>query len=274
MRVYLVSKPDFQSATFQRFLRDEGIESFDCDWDTNVQSAEKLTEAAGRLCYMSFEKPRPGGNRKYIEHILEVGHGSVLEHADFVFILTGVSRSLTHELVRHRAGTSFSQLSQRYVDESDAEMIVPPDMEGDELCIGIARDAWEYAKRAYDRIFIMRYRHYLSKSFVGSDIRTMSIEDLEKLVSREQRTTCRKSARQEARCVLPNATETKIVVKGNIRTWRTILELRGSMAADAEIRKLAIEIYKQLNQAAPVFFSDFELHMDPEPHLTNVYHKV
>src|SRR5712692_10422628 len=81
---------------------------------------------------MSFAKPRPGGNATYLSHILEVGHGSVLEHGVWNFIFTGVSRSLTHELIRHRAGWGYSQLSQRYVDESVAEY-VEPDKIADDL---------------------------------------------------------------------------------------------------------------------------------------------
>ena len=74
---------------------------------------------------MSFQRPRPGGNKAYIGHLLEVGHGSVLEHAVFNLLFTGVSRSLTHELVRHRAGFGFSQLSQRFVDESKCSFVEP-----------------------------------------------------------------------------------------------------------------------------------------------------
>src|SRR5207253_10437838 len=92
--------------------------------DTEI-AGESLTEIAGRVCYMSFVRPRPGGNQAYLEHILDVGHGSVLEHAVWNFIFTGVSRALTHELVRHRAGWAYSQLSQRYVDESFAEFVEP-----------------------------------------------------------------------------------------------------------------------------------------------------
>ena len=88
-------------------------------------AGQKLVEVAGRLCYTSYARPRPGGNATYIGHILEVGHGSVLEHAVFNFIITGVSRSFTHELVRHRAGWSYSQLSQRFVDESACAFVEP-----------------------------------------------------------------------------------------------------------------------------------------------------
>src|SRR5262245_18719402 len=90
---------------------------------------------------MSFARPRPGGNEAYLKHILEVGHGSVLEHAVWNFLVVGVSRSLTHELIRHRVGLSPSQLSQRYVDESVAEY-VEPDCFADDPEL---HRLWEYA---------------------------------------------------------------------------------------------------------------------------------
>ena len=118
--VYLVGRQVVDAATVDRFLADHGV-----SWQTDTEVAgEHLAEVAGRLCYMSFARPRPGGNKAYLDHILEVGHGSVLEHAVWNFVFTGVSRSLTHELVRHRH-MGYSQLSQRYVDESVAEYVEP-----------------------------------------------------------------------------------------------------------------------------------------------------
>ncbi|MBV9124754.1 MAG: FAD-dependent thymidylate synthase, partial [Planctomycetes bacterium] len=100
--VYLVGRQILDPGALDRFLRDHGV-----SWKTDTEvGSEELIEVAGRLCYMSFARPRPGGNEVYIRHLLEVGHGSVLEHAVWNFIFTGVSRSLTHELVRHRAGVS------------------------------------------------------------------------------------------------------------------------------------------------------------------------
>src|SRR5438105_13297107 len=118
--VYVVGRQQISQAELDRFLADHGV-----SWQTDTEvAAEHLVEAAGRVCYMSFAKPRPGGNQTYIGHILEVGHGSVLEHAVWNLLFTGVSRSLTHELIRHRAGFGYSQLSQRYVDESISEYVV------------------------------------------------------------------------------------------------------------------------------------------------------
>src|SRR5687767_760670 len=114
--VYLLGRQTVSDAELDRFLHDHGV-----SWQTDTEvAAEYLSEVAGRVCYMSFAKPRPGGNKAYLEHILEVGHGSVLEHGVWNFVFTGISRTCTHELIRHRAGWGYSQLSQRYVDESIA----------------------------------------------------------------------------------------------------------------------------------------------------------
>src|SRR6516162_7335424 len=119
--IYVLGRQTVSDAELNRFLADHGV-----SWQTDTEiAAEELCETAGRVCYMSFARPRPGGNATYLGHIKEVGHGSVLEHAVWDLLFTGVSRSLTHELVRHRAGMGYSQLSQRYVDESVAEYVVP-----------------------------------------------------------------------------------------------------------------------------------------------------
>src|SRR3954463_5686568 len=119
--VFLVGKQVINDAELDRFLTEHGV-----SWQSDTEVAgEYLAEVAGRVCYLSFAKPRPGGNKTYLGHILEVGHGSVLEHAVWNFVFTGVSRTLTHELIRHRSGFGYSQLSQRYVDESVAEYVEP-----------------------------------------------------------------------------------------------------------------------------------------------------
>src|SRR4051795_13182676 len=119
--VYLAGRQTTDDAEIDRFLADHQVATWESDTDV---AGEYLAEVAGRLCYMSFAKPRPGGNKAYLDHILEVGHGSVLEHAVWNFVFCGISRSLTHELVRHRH-FGYSQLSQRYVDESVSEYVEP-----------------------------------------------------------------------------------------------------------------------------------------------------
>jgi thymidylate synthase (FAD) len=124
-KVYVVGRQTVVPEEVARFLQDEGLVF---TTDTRA-AAEVLAEIAGRTCYMSFGKGRKS-NQEYVENILSFKHGSVLEHAVWCLLITGVSRALTHELVRHRAGFSYSQLSQRYVDESHARYVVPPALSG------------------------------------------------------------------------------------------------------------------------------------------------
>jgi thymidylate synthase (FAD) len=232
--VYLVGRQVVDAGAVDRFLADHGV-----TWQTDTEVAgEHLAEIAGRLCYFSFIRPRPGGNKAYLDHILEVGHGSVLEHAVWNFVFTGISRSLTHELVRHRAGFGFSQLSQRYVDESVAEYVEPDCIAADPALHALWLDAIGHAHQAYVKLV-----EGLSERFK---------EELDK-------TLRRKLARQAARSVLPNATETKIFVSANARALRHFIELRGSRHAEVEIRKLAVEVLKIMKTEAPNLFDDYQL---------------
>ena len=208
-------------------------------WLGESSDGERLAEFAGRLCYMSQRNPANRATRDYLENIKKQGHGSVLEHANYSLLLEGVSRSLTHELVRHRAGFAYSQLSQRYVDESDARFVVPPAMIGDEALEGSWRDQVTGALATYSSLVEQLMERY---AWVGDKVHR------------------RKMAREAARAVLPNSTETKIVVTGNARAWRTMLELRASEAAELEIRRLAVAALRVLQSEAPAFFSDFEIY--------------
>src|SRR5262249_21415343 len=234
--VYLVGRQSLDQSELDRFLVEHGV-----SWQSDSEiAAEVLTETSGRLCYMSFAKPRPGGNSTYLHHIKEVGHGSVLEHAVWSFLITGVSRSLTHELVRHRAGFAYSQLSQRYVDESHASFVVPPAMIGDEALTTAWRQQVDAAQQQYVALVADLMERY---GWVADKVHR------------------RKMAREAARSVLPNATETKIVVTGNARAWRTMLELRSSEGAELEIRRCAVALLRLLRTEAPGFFSDFEIYV-------------
>jgi thymidylate synthase (FAD) len=232
--VYLVGRQVVDDARLDRFLADHGVA-----WESDTEVAgEYLVEAAGRVCYMSFAKPRPGGNKTYLDHILEVGHGSVLEHAVWNFIFTGVSRSLTHELIRHRAGFGYSQLSQRYVDESVAEYVEPDCIAAEPELHRLWLDAVAQSHQAY-----MKLVERLQESFKDEPDRTLR----------------RKLARQAARSVLPNATETKIFVTANARALRHFIELRASRHAEVEIRKLALKVLGIMKQEAPHLFDDYQL---------------
>src|SRR6516225_6529185 len=154
--VYLLGRQEVSGAELDRFLADHGV-----SWQTDTEvAAERLVETAGRVCYMSFAKPRPGGNEAYIGHILEVGHGSVLEHAVWNFLFTGISRSLTHELIRHRAGWGYSQLSQRYVDESVAEYVEPDCIAESAELHRLWLEAIAHSHQAYMKLVEKLTEHY------------------------------------------------------------------------------------------------------------------
>ena len=208
------------------------------NWMGESTDGERLAEFAGRLCYMSQKNPAKRDTREYLENIKKQGHGSVLEHATYSLLLEGVSRSLTHELVRHRAGFAYSQLSQRYVDESDAAFVIPPAIIGDATLLAAWKAQVESAQATYVALVDQLMTKY---GWV------------------EDKVHRRKMSREAARGVLPNSTETKIVVTGNARAWRTMLELRSSEAAEFEIRRMAVAVLRVLQHEAPGFFADFEI---------------
>ena len=224
-------------------------------WKDAASDGERLAEYAGRICYMSQHNPAGRSTSEYLENIKKQGHGSVLEHAVYVLLLEGISRSCSHELVRHRAGFGYSQLSQRYVDESSAAFVMPPAVVGDaeleaewQRQVGAAQEAYV---QAVERL-MQRYAWVTDK------------------VHR------RKMSREAARSVLPNATEVKIVVSGNARAWRTMLELRTGEGAELEIRGVAVRMLRVLRDEAPALFSDFEIYHADDGHdaARVTYHKV
>lgn len=236
--VYLVGKQVIDDGEINRFLADHDVGH----WSTDTEDAgEKLSEIAGRMCYMSFAKPRPGGNAAYLKNIIDVGHGSVMEHAVYNFILTGVSRSFTHELIRHRAGFGYSQLSQRYVDESACSFVEPE---------VIANDPQLHA------LFVKTVAE-CQKAYI--ELTGKLAERIEADHPDLSKTDRRKMARQAARSVLPNATETKIFVTVNARALRHFFVLRANEHAEDEIRRVALKMWEIVMGVSPHFFADFEL---------------
>lgn len=288
--VRLVGRLSIDDDALDHFLKDEEVDGWETDTDV---AAQKLVEVAGRLCYKSYAKPRPGGNATYLGHILEVGHGSVIEHAVYNFIITGVSRSFTHELVRHRAGWAYSQRSQRFCDESELSAVVPPLLleevrKGEEFISryghGSAEEAllfmhwnggergdpyhpgedvtagliWlrqmEYSRFAYSRLSAHMYK---KNSHTNSTLRL-------------------KKAREAARSVLPNATETQIFVTVNARAARHFIEARGDEHADAEIRAVALKMLAILKAESSNLFGDYSTEDRPGvgPVITTPHRKV
>ncbi|MGY1723632.1 FAD-dependent thymidylate synthase [Blastococcus sp. SYSU DS0533] len=211
----------------------------DVPWETDADGGQALAEFAGRACYESWDKPNPATatNAGYLRHILEVGHLAVLEHGTVSMYLTGVSRSLTHELVRHRQ-FSYSQLSQRYVPEPAAAVVEPA---------VIAEDPELHAR-------------FVAAADAAAAAYTELLEGLERrLADVPHATLRRRQARQAARSVLPNATESRIVVTGNYRAWRHFVAMRASEHADVELRELAIACLRELQRVAGNVFGDFRI---------------
>ena len=227
------------SPKVQLIAKTEFFPPADVPWSTDTDGGQALAEFAGRACYQSWNKPNPATatNAGYINHIIEVGHLSVLEHGSVSFYITGISRSLTHELIRHRH-FSYSQLSQRYVPEREAAMVEPEVIAADPELHQLFLDAAQASLDSYNAL----------------------LKGLEaKFADVPSATLRRKQARQAARAVLPNATETRIVVTGNYRAWRHFIAMRATEHADVEIRALAIDCLRELHKVAPSVFADFTI---------------
>jgi thymidylate synthase (FAD) len=184
--------------------------------------AEKLIETAGRTSHLSFDKQGKNTEKEFIRMLLKMGHYSVLEHAYATFRISDVSRSFTNQLVRHRL-CSYTQQSQRYVDESRFNYIEPESIKNN--------------PKAHS-LFI---RYIEDAKVIYSELQKLGIEN------------------EDARFVLPNAVESRIVVTANFREWRHIIGLRGNPDAQWEIREAAIEVLKILRKYAPTVFEDFEI---------------
>lgn len=237
-QIYIVGRQTLDQDEVNRFLADH-----EASWQTDSErGSELIVELAGRTCYMSFgAKQFRKTNVDYVGNLINQGHGSVLEHAVWDLLITGVSRSLTHELVRHRTGTGISQLSQRYVDESTADFVEPAIISEDAALHERWLGAIETAHQAYTEL----------------------VAGLAAKVEREheelKRTARLKMAREAARSVLPNATETKLLFSANARALRWIMALRGSDGAEPEIRRLAVALARVMRVEAPNLFGDVEI---------------
>lgn len=247
-KVYLVSRPAVDWDQISRFLDDEDVPGIPDSIRAGDDESAAIVEVSARMCYMSYGRGRKD-IADFINNLLASKDGSVFEHVNYGFVVTGVSRSLTHELVRHRAGFAYSQRSQRYVDETESAFVVPPVFTDG---FGDTEEAKQVLSKALDSA---------AKDYIAL------VESLEKALPEdkfEAPRDRRKAIRQAARSVLPNATETKIFVTANVRAWRHFFEMRGSPFADLEIRKLAIIILRILQKEAPLFFGDFTIDKLPD----------
>jgi thymidylate synthase (FAD) len=216
------------------------------DDPTRLPDSTQLCKTSGQLCYFSFG-PRRTKNENaaaYIERLTSAGHGSVLEHASFSFLLYGISRSVTHELVRHRAGVGLSQVSQRFVSGAVLRFVERPEYQEDEE---LHRLFEERADRAASEYGEMADR-LLDRQEGGAS-----------MLSADYKTDARKKVQQTARSLLPNETEAPMVFTGNVRALRHIIEMRADAHAESEIRNLALRLFLCVVTADPILFGDYRI---------------
>ena len=262
----VVSIPDVDIRGLQGFLGGFSAELQFADYlndPTPLQPAETLCKTAGQLCYMSFGPGRSVNEvaDSYFKNVKESGHGSVLEHANISMLWWGISRSLTHELVRHRAGFGFSQVSQRYVGGKSLRFVERPEYRDDPFLHSLFEKRIERTQMEYEAMS----DYLMERQKNGNEI-----------LSAERKTDLRKKVRQAARSLLPNETEAPIMVTANLRAWRHFIGVRGSEHAEVEIRRAAFEAYRCLAKVAPLIFADYEVvHLSDGTHgLKTNYMKV
>jgi thymidylate synthase (FAD) len=252
--VVMLARPRTNVAGLAGFLEgfdpDLGFSTY-LDDPTRLSDSSQLCKTAGQVCYASFG-PRRTTNENaaaYFERLTSAGHGSVLEHATFSFLLYGISRSVTHELVRHRAGVGFSQISQRYVSGAVLRFVERPEYQGDEELHRLFEERADRAAAEYEAMA----EQLLERQEGGST-----------MLSADYKTDARKKVQQTARSLLPNETEAPMVFTGNVRALRHIVEMRADAHAESEIRNLAVRIFLCLRQVDPILFGDYEIGTLPD----------
>ena len=205
----------------------------------HTPNPEAVIAAAAKLCYSQvgiddiMENLNEQNIEKFLNMLMSYGHESPIEHVSFTFAAEGVSRSLTHQLVRHRLA-SYSQQSQRYVKLDQFEYIVPPEVESDERAKEIYIKAMEQCQKSYDELSEM-----LKSKYIADGMKEKAAE---------------KKAIEDARYVFPNACETKIVFTMNARSLMNFFRHRCCERAQWEIRAMADEMLKEVKKVAPTLF--------------------
>ncbi|GAC1394519.1 MAG: hypothetical protein NVS4B11_13180 [Ktedonobacteraceae bacterium] len=247
--VVVLARPSIHTAGLTGFLQgfDPALNFSEyLDDPTPLPDGAQLCKIAGQVCYMSFGRMRSmnAQAKRYFDNLKSSGHGSVFEHANYSLLFYGISRSVTHEVIRHRAGFGFSQLSQRYVGGRMLRFVERPEYQGDDF---LHDQFLQRIERAADE-YAMLTNRLLEMQKAGTSILTA-----------EAKTDLLKKVRQSARSVLPNETEAPIVVTGNARAWRHFIEERASAHAEVEIRELAMRTFLCLRQADPILFNDYTI---------------
>jgi thymidylate synthase (FAD) len=252
--VVMIARPHVDVAGLNGFLEgfDPNLEFTGyLDDPTPLTPGAHLLKTAGQTCYASFGPKRTYNEnaQRYFDNLSSSGHGSVFEHATFTFLCYGISRSNTHEIVRHRAGTAFSQLSQRFVSGKVLRFVERPEYQEHPALHKRFEERVDLAARTYDE--------------VAEELLALQSSGDAKLTA-DARTDRRKRVQQTARSVLPNEAETVLVLSANVRAWRHMIEMRTDPHAESEIRDLFFRVFLCLRKAEPLLFSDYaiETHTD------------
>lgn len=255
--VVLVAKPLSMTAALSGFLHgfpsELGFGEYlddDSIGDGGEDGAD-LIKAAGQLCYMSFgpNRTKNAEAQKYINNVLSSGHGSVLEHAQYTFLLYGAGRDFTHELVRHRTGVAFSQVSQRYVDGKVLRFVERPEYQNDPELHEKFLARIDQTAATYDDL-----ARILAAKQASGDV----------ALSSEKKTEMRKKVNQAARSALTNEVEAPIMFSGNIRALRHVCEMRAAGAADVPIRGVTTRLFLCMRHEEPTLFNDYKLYELPD----------
>jgi thymidylate synthase (FAD) len=231
MAVEVVNAADFIEDLWREAQRGQGapqlVEEPRVELLGIMPDAEGIIERAGRTCWLSHDKMSEGSAADFVRRLVAMNHGSVLEHSYAIFSIEGGSRAFTHQLVRHRL-VSISQQSQRYVDESGFRYVMPPSVAKDTKAAALFRLFLGFSRVVYRALQAMGVKN------------------------------------EDARYVLPNAVESRIVIGANLREWRHILRERCYLNAQWEIKRICLRILDILRQEAPNVFADFELRADEQ----------
>ena len=254
-KVFLIARPSVDLDGMRAYLDDVGGGSWleNREQEEGIPGAELLAEFAGRICYRSWE---PGLNANvtrvrtdreaYFANVMQSFHGSVLEHASFSFAFRHVSRVFTHELVRHRAGSAFSQESLRYVRLTDIGFRVPEALEPiRDQVISLVEQLEEFQVSAADAL--------------GLD------EDGVPFAVKKEITSA-------LRRLAPIGLSTDILWTANVRTLRHVIEMRTAPGAEEELRLVFDRVAEIVKAEAPLLFQDF--HRDPDGSWTPEWRKV
>lgn len=233
VRLVGVTQPDLGAM-------EEMVKEMGKTWGRDTDpTPESVAVFAGASCYVSYENKAGRSDAEYIrQSIVEHGHLSVIEHINLSFGVTYLPRSVQMEVIRHRPGSAYSFISQRFV-HTDGEFIVPPILRSEGM---------EDSRKVFEEACEALYANYLTL--------VEEIKDEYQHENEEERTLKRKRQKEAARALLPNCTTSSGVITYNARQLRHVIKMRSDEHADASIREFAAALYNASKDVVPYIFQD------------------